>query len=140
MSNAIVYEELKEKARTMPMVGIFYAFDNEQFVKGCIECGYLKAGQTIDDFKKSDIKLIGDGFGGYGTREAFDNRNKQYEEIDNEIRQRCQPDDIFRYEFWNYECYYTMDYEDALKATRHYFPKYKPSKKLVEQLMYGECR
>lgn len=74
MSNAIVYEELKEKARTMPMVGIFYAFDNEQFVKGCIECGY------------------------------------------------------------------TMDYKDALKAARHYFPKYKPSKKLVEQLMYGECR
>lgn len=56
-----IYEELKEKARTMPMAGIFYAFDNEQFVKGCIECGYLKAGQTIDDFKKSDIKLIGDG-------------------------------------------------------------------------------
>ena len=51
MSNATIYEELKEKARTMPMVGIFYAFDNEQFVKGCIECGYLKAGQTIDDFK-----------------------------------------------------------------------------------------
>ena len=121
------YTELKEKARTIPMVGIFYAFDNEQFVKGCIECGYLKAGQTIDDFKKSDIKLVGDGFGGYGTREAFENRNKQYEEIDNEIRQQCNADDIFRYEFWNYECGYTMNYEEALNATRHYFPKYKPT-------------
>lgn len=133
-----IYKELKEKARTMPLNGIFFAFDNKQFIDGCIKCGYLKQGQTMEDFKKSDIKLVTIGGGGYGSEQAVENMHKQYEQIDNEIRQQCNPDDIFRYEFWNYECGYTMDYEDALKATRHYFPKYKPSKKLVEQLMYGE--
>lgn len=132
------YTELKEKARTMPMVGIFFAFDEEQFVKGCIKCGYLNAGQTIEDFRKSDIKLVSIGYGGYGSEQAVENMNKQYEKLDEQIREECNADDIFRYEFWNYECGYTGDYEEALNAVKHYFPKYKPSKKLVKQLMYGE--
>ena len=45
------YTELKEKARTMPLKGIFFAFDNKQFIEGCIKCGYLKQGQTIEDLR-----------------------------------------------------------------------------------------
>ena len=66
--------------------------------------------------------------------EAFDKRSEFYAKLDERIKIECMPDEIFSYEYWNYECNYTGDIEDALKVTQKYFPWYKPSKRLLDEL------
>ena len=103
--------------------GIFYAFSEEQFVKGMKECGY-----------DENTKLLRDGMGGYGTREAFEERHEFFNVVEEEIRQNCKPDEVFEFEYWNHECGYTGDHSEALEITRGYFPNYVPSKELLCEL------
>lgn len=122
------YAELKRKAvDDAPMDGIFYAFSDEQFADGLAKCGYTQA-----DVDRGDI--VTDGLGGYGTMKAFDKRNEFYAQCNERIKRECMPDEIFSYEYLNYECNYTGDIEDALKVTQSYFPWYKPSKRLLNEL------
>ena len=121
------YAELKRKGETAPADGIFYAFSDEQFAEGLAKCGYTQA--DVDSGK-----IVADGFGGYGTIEAFDKRSEFYAKLAERIKIECMPDEIFSYEYWNYECNYTGDIEDALKVTQKYFPWYKPSERLLNEL------
>lgn len=135
------YQEIKEKAYKMKQPGVFYAFDDKQFVEGLIREGYIEEGQTYEDFKKKGIKLYADGHGGYGTKEALDNGFKKYLEIDKEISEQCNPDEIFEYEWRNHECGYTGDWSEALNITKAYFPKYTPTRKLLKKLQkeFNKC-
>ena len=128
------YQDIKEKAYKMKQPGVFYAFSNKQFVEGLIREGYIDEGQTYEDFKKKGIKIYADGHGGYGTKEALDNRFKKYLEIDKEIKENCTPEEIFQYEYHNHECGYTGDYSEALELTNEYFPDFKPTRKLLNKL------
>lgn len=122
------YAELKRKAvDNAPVDGIFYAFSDEQFAEGLAKCGYTQA--DVDDGN-----IVTDGLGGYGTMEAFDKRNELYAQYNERIKLECMPDEIFSYEYWNHNCNYTGDIVDALKVTQSYFPWYKPSKRLLNEL------
>lgn len=128
------YQELKEKASKVSMPGIFYAFSNQQFKEGLVKIGLLKENETLDDFQKKGIKITTDGLGGYGLKEAFAERRKQYDTIDEEIKANCTADEIFEYEWWNHECGLTYSYTEALEITREYFPEYTPSEALIKSL------
>jgi len=122
------YHELKMKAiDDAPMDGIFYAFSDKQFAEGLAKCGYTQA--DVDNGN-----IVTDGFGGYGTTKAFDKRSEFYAQCNERIKIECTPDEVFRYEYLNYECAFSGDMEDALKITRSYFPDYKPSVKLIAEL------
>ena len=125
MSN---YKKFLDKISSYHCNGIFYAFSNEQFEKGMKACGY-----------DENTKLVKDGMGGYGTREAFDERHKFYSSVEEEIRQNCTPDEIFEFEYWNHECGYTYDYSEALEIVRSYFPNYTPSSELLGKLRKQYC-
>lgn len=121
------YAELKRKGDTAPADGIFYAFSDEQFAKGLVKCGYTQA--DVDSGK-----IVADGFGGYGSMEAFDKRSDFYAKLHERIMLECTPNEIFSYEYFNYECNYTDDISEALKVAQSYFPQYKPSKRLLNEL------
>lgn len=114
------YRELKNIS--CPMDGIFFAFTTEQFKEGLEKCGYTKA----------DVQnglIIPNGYGGYGTKEAFQKVKDFYTEIDNRIRKECTPEEIYKVEFVNYECGYTGDDSEAIDIVNIYFPDWKPTRK-----------
>ena len=95
----------------------------------------LSNGQITEEQAKAT--LVGDGYGGVGTREAFANREKYLDEWIERVKTECTPEEIFTYEYNNYECAYTCDYSDALKIVHRYFPKYQPGKRLLNKLYKG---
>ena len=122
------YKEFLDKFSSYHCNGIFYAFSDKQFEEGMKKCGY-----------DENTKLVKDGMGGFGTREAFNERHEFYKAVEEEIRQNCTPDEIFEFEYWNHECGYTYDYSEALEITRDYFPDYKPSSELLGKLREQYC-
>lgn len=103
--------------------GIFYAFDDEQFKRGLEKCGYT-----------SETKILKDGFGGFGTREAFDRRHQFYKDTEEKIKRDCTPEEIFSFEYWNHECGYSYDYSEALEIVQLYFPDWLPTAKLLNKI------
>lgn len=118
-----LYHEINEKAYKHNFEGIFYAFSDKQFEEGMKKCGY-----------DENTKLVKDGMGGFGTKEAFDERRKFYKKINDEIREKCTPEEIFEYEWWNHECGLTYDYSEALEITQEYFPDWEPEDRIVNKL------
>lgn len=109
-----------------PSEGIFYAFSDKQFEEGMKQCGYTQT--DIDSGR-----IVKDGYGGFGTREAFDKRNNFYKEIQERIKKECTPEEIFEMEFGNRECGYTGNWSEALEVVREYFPDYTPTKELIKK-------
>lgn len=109
-----------------PSEGIFYAFSDKQFEEGMKQCGYTQA--DIDSGR-----IVKDGIGGFGTREAFDRRNKFYNEVYERIKNECTPEEIFEAEFSNHECGYTGEWTEALEVVREYFPDYTPKASLIKK-------
>lgn len=119
------YKELKNKFGAS-YEGIFYAFSEKQFQEGMARCGY-----------KDTSNLITDGMGGVGTREAFRKRAEAWDKIEKEIQEKCTPEEIYRYEFINYECGYTGDDSEAVEIVRKFFKDFE-SKELFNELFYKE--
>ena len=119
------YKELKEKYYESDE-GVFYAFSREQFEKGMIMCGY-----------DENTKLLRNDMGGFGTKEAFKKREERLKAIKKEIQEKCTPEEIYKYEFVNYECGYTGDDSEAVEMVRLFFKDFEP-KELFNELFYRE--
>lgn len=116
------YENIKREGRTYDNPKLFCAFSDEQFAKGLAKLGV-----------KEECVVAG-GCGCYGTQEGFEEQTAFFEGLEERIRKECTPDEIYKYEWWNHECGYTYEDDEALKIVRYYFPKYKPTKALKEKL------
>ena len=127
------YTELKEKYSSYHNDGIEYVFGQDQWRD------YLKRHNLTEEQAKAT--LVGDGYGGIGTKEAFKARDEYFKTVEKEILEQCNPDEIFEYEYWNHECGYTGDWSEALHITQAYFPKYTPTRKLLNKLQksFDEC-
>ena len=127
------YTELKDEYSKYHNDGIEYVFGQDQWRD------YLKRHNLTEEQAKAT--LIGDGFGGIGTKEAFKARDEYFDSVTKKISEQCNPDEIFEYEYWNHECGYTGDWSEALKITKAYFPKYTPTRKLLNKLQkeFDEC-
>lgn len=108
---------------------VFFAFSNEQFEQG-------KA--KIPEDKEIFRGYVG---GMYGTKEGLHYYRDFYNNLTEQIKAECDPDDIYRYEFSNYECGYSGDDSRAVNITREYFPDWLPSKTLRDECQnaFNEC-
>ena len=87
----------------------FFAFSNEQFAEGKKKMGI------------EDKKLYDGGAGLYGTKEGIKKLFDDYDAIDKEIAEKCDPQEVYRYEFNNYECSITCSDEDAINVVIRIF-------------------
>lgn len=89
----------------------FFAFSNQQFAEGKKKMGI------------EDKKLYDGGHGLYGTREGIKKLFADYDAIDKEIAEKCDPQDVYDYEWNNHECSITNDDEDAINIVIRIFGK-----------------
>lgn len=84
----------------------FFAFSNEQFVQGLKSIRPLKEGE----------KLISIGAGGYGTKDGVKRLFEFYDEIKERIRNECDPQEVYVYEYNNHES--CISHDGDLEAIR----------------------
>ena len=98
-----LYHELRyEKQPDLPAMGIFCAFSNSQFEEGVASLkkrGFIK---DTSELKKGPV-------GCFGTSASFAKLYKAYDEIWEEIRTRCDPQEVYFYEFNNHETPYSWE-------------------------------
>jgi hypothetical protein len=94
-----LYNEIKEKQPIL--FECFFAFSNEQFVEGKVKAGIV------------DQKIYS-GIGGlYGTKEGIKKLYDDHDAINAEVAEKCDPQEVYAYEFGNHECGYTYDDSEA---------------------------
>lgn len=127
------YTEFRDEYSKYHNDGIEYVFGQDQWRD------YLKRHNLTEE--QAEATLVSDGYGGIGTKEAFKARDEYFDSVAKKISEQCNPDEIFEYEYWNHECGYTGDWSEALRITRAYFPKYVPTRKLLNKLQkeFNEC-
>jgi len=94
-------------------LGVFFAFSNDQFKKGCEEVGATK-----------DNKVCSFGHGGYVLSKNLDSLIDGLNEIHEKAIKKDLEENgaagIIEREFFNYETQLTMDHSDALAALKTY--------------------
>lgn len=124
------YIELKSKQVNIDDLGIFFAFGQEQFDEGlqrAINKGLIKEGEKIYHFHA----------GMYGTKEALNEYFKRSDTLNAPISDECDPQEVYFYEYNNYECMYGFDGdEDAINIIIHHYGK-EVAKILVR---YSVCK
>jgi hypothetical protein len=88
---------------------VFFAFSNDQIEKGLAELG----------LETKDIVSVGSGL--YGTRKGIKSFLDYYDEREQRIKQDCTPQEVYDFEFVNYECDYTRDDSEALENVHDIF-------------------
>jgi hypothetical protein len=81
----------------------FFAFSNDQFNEGKKNAGI------------ENKKIYSGGMGLYGTQKGIQKLFDDYDNIDKEVAEKCDPQQVYDYEFDNHECSYTNDDEEAIK-------------------------
>ena len=101
------YQQLRYENHA-PMEGCFFAFSRQQF-----EEGFEKIKHLLGEDEK--IVSVGNGTGLYGKRECVERLFDFYNNKDKLIREQCDPQEVYYYEWNNYEICYANDDEAAIK-------------------------
>ncbi|MDR0206290.1 MAG: hypothetical protein LBI45_03400 [Bacteroidales bacterium] len=88
----------------------FFAFSKTQFEQGKAEAGIGE-----------DEKIYQDSCGLYGTKEGLNAVYAFYEAKNKRIAAKCDPQDIYNFEWANHECMITYDDEEAIQIVIDYF-------------------
>ena len=96
------YRELTDEQPTLNKC--FFAFSKCQFERGMAEAGI-----------REDEKIYQDNYGLYGTKEGLEAVYAFYKERSKRIAAECYPQDVYDYEFANYECELIYDDEEAIQ-------------------------
>ena len=105
------YQELNKQISNAPWdkLGVFAAFSQQKFDEGyrrLIETGKLKEGEKI-------VRL---GSGVYGSKESAEKLEAFYDNIYERIKNECDPQEVYFYEYNNFECCIAYDGdEDAIR-------------------------
>jgi hypothetical protein len=103
----------------------FFAFSNEQFAEG-------KKKANIED-----QKIYSGGAGLYGSKEGIKQLFDFYDNLDKEIAEKCDPQEVYKYEFANHECSITCSDEDAINIVVRIFGK-EIAKTVKRRFAYSE--
>lgn len=95
------YHELKAEQSKVNVhkYDVFFAFSNTKFAEELKRIRPLKEGE----------KLVRIGGGGYGTRDGVKRLFEFYESIDAKIKEECDPQEIYFYEYNNHESMFAWD-------------------------------
>ena len=107
------YHELKyESQPDCDKYGVFFAFSNEQFENGykrLVELGHIKDGDKVKRYSESSglfgasVEKLKSFFGFYADKDKL-------------IREECDPQEVYFYEYNNHECMYDWEGdENAIK-------------------------
>lgn len=111
MKNYKSYSEVKNQQPDLEKMGVFFAFNDKQFNEG-IERLHLQG------------KKLCNGLGGaIGTEEGLKQMMDFYDNLSKRIANVCDPQEVYDYEFGNYECDYIMDDSQAYDIVKNYFGK-----------------
>lgn len=108
------YRELRDEQSHVDVkkFDVFFAFSNEQFAEG------LKSIRPLADGEK----LVRIGGGGFGTKDGAKRLFEFYESIDEKIKSECDPQEVYVYEYNNYECCIAWDGDlEAIKIVLSLF-------------------
>lgn len=99
--------------------GVFWAFSNDQFEDGyaqLVSLGFIKEGDKI-------VSAASAGFNGlFGTFEGIKGYLGFYGDKKKPIREKCDPQEIYFYEFNNHECQIDWDGDaSAVECVAEYF-------------------
>ena len=117
------YKQIKDQQPVL--FECFFAFSNEQFTEGKKKAGI------------EDKKILDGGHGLYGTREGIQKLFDDYDKIDQEVAENCNPQDVYDYEFHNHECSYTNDDEQPINIVVRIFGK-EIAKEVKRRFAYTE--
>ena len=101
------YYQLKEKHPQL--VDCFFAFSKSQY------------SEAIEKHNLKEKKICKADGGLFGTQEGIQKLYDDYEAISKEITEKCDPQEVYDYEFTNHECSYVGDDEEAIKIVVSYF-------------------
>lgn len=107
------YSEIKN--RQPVLVECFFAFSNSQF-----EEGVKKAGIEGKKIYRAEGGL-------FGTQEGIKQLYDYYENLDKEIAKKCDPQEVYDYEFTNHECSYVGSDTEAIRIVAATFGDEKAS-------------
>lgn len=105
------YRELSSQHPDDKEYGVFFAFGNKQFsegVKKLISRGYIKEGE--------EERIAGYGGGLYGLPSELVRFMDFYKDKRKRIASECDPQEVYCYEFNNFEC--CIAYDGDLNAIR----------------------
>lgn len=107
------YHELKDKQRNFSDPCMFYAFSNEQYEQGeKIAKQHMQPGEEI----------LRGRYGMFATQAAYNRWVKHVTECDQRIKAECDPQEVYCYEYNNYECCISWEGdEEAIKVVRAIF-------------------
>jgi len=115
----VKYHELKELHPET--VNCFFAFSNSQFAEGMAK--HNLEGQ----------KIFSAGAGLYGTDEGIKNFLSFYDKLADRIKEECNPQEVYDYEFGNHECEYVGDDREAYEIVVKYFGVERVAKEVVRR-------
>ncbi len=101
------YKKLKYETHA-PMEGCFFAFSDEQFNEGYEQIKHLLG-------ENEKIVSVGNGTGLYGIRKYINRFFDFYNNKEKLIREQCDPQEVYYYEWNNHETCITYDDEEAIK-------------------------
>lgn len=96
------YREIHDTHPDSDKCGVFFAFSNQQFSEGykhLVELGHIKDGDKV-------LRSIG---GAFGTKDGLDKFFKFYKDRDKPIREECDPQEVYFYEYNNHESMISWD-------------------------------
>lgn len=95
------YAELQEEKNRLDCYkyDCFFAFGNKQFEENSKRIRPLREGE----------KYVSAGCGLYGTRDGLDKFFAALDAIDEKIKQECDPQEVYFYEYNNHECQLSWD-------------------------------
>lgn len=91
------YKELVDKKNNLSDDEIFYAFSDEQYNEGVKEHGL------------ENVKIYRMGAGMFGTQDGYNRLVSAIDEINKQIREECDPQEVYLYEYNNHECFINWD-------------------------------
>ena len=77
----------------------FFAFGDKQFAENSKRIRPLREGE----------KYVSAGAGLYGTRDGLDRFFAAYNAVDEKVKQECDPQEVYFYEYNNHECQISWD-------------------------------
>lgn len=105
----------------------FFAFSNEQFAKGKASIRPLGEGE----------ELVSLGGGCYGTKDGADRLFKFYDEVNAKIKEECDPQEVYCYEYNNHESFYAFEGDlDAMKLVISIFGREAAQKVKRKSALY----